>query len=58
MSAQFDEIIRELGTLDLKNMYGKDFFLTWDKTARSCGCVRGGGRPAGPAGAEHLHPPV
>ena len=32
MSAQFDEIIRELETLDLKNMYGKDFFLTWDKT--------------------------
>ena len=34
MSAQFDEIIRELGTLDLKNMYGKDFFLTWDKTGQ------------------------
>ena len=34
MSAQFDEIIRELETLDLKNMYGKDFFLTWDKTGQ------------------------
>ena len=34
MSAQFDEIIRELKTLDLKNMYGKDFFLTWDKTGQ------------------------
>ena len=29
MSAQFDEIIRELGTLDLKNMYGKDFVLSF-----------------------------
>ena len=34
MSAQFDEIIRELETLDLKNMYGKDFFLTWNKTGQ------------------------
>ena len=34
MSAQFDEIIRELAMLDLKNMYGKDFFLTWDKTGQ------------------------
>ena len=34
MSAQFDEIIRELETLDLKNMYGKDFFLTWDETGQ------------------------
>ena len=34
MSAQFDEIIRELAMLDLKNMYGKDFFLTRDKTGQ------------------------
>ena len=34
MSAQFDEIIWEIETLDLKNMYGKDFFLTWDKTGQ------------------------
>ena len=30
--SQFDEILRELKTLDLSKMYRNDFFLTWDKT--------------------------
>ena len=30
--SQFDEILRELKTLDLSRMYRNDFFLTWDKT--------------------------
>ena len=29
---QFNEILKELGTLDLSKLYQNDFFLTWDKT--------------------------
>lgn len=32
MSHAFKEILKELETLDIKNMYQNDFFLTWDKT--------------------------
>ena len=31
---QFQEIIRELRTLDLSKMYRSDFFLTWDKSGQ------------------------
>ena len=27
-----NELIRKLEVLDYKNMYGNDFFLTWEKT--------------------------
>ena len=30
--SQFDDILRELRTLDLSKLYRSDFFLTWDKT--------------------------
>jgi hypothetical protein len=34
MSDTFKEILKELETLNLKNMYKNDFFLTWDKTSQ------------------------
>ena len=30
--SQFQEILKELGTLDVSRLYKNDFFLTWDKT--------------------------
>ena len=35
----FAEILNELSTLDVKNLYQNDFFLTWDKTDQELGGI-------------------
>ena len=37
--SKFEEILKELGTLDLRGMYGQDFLLTWDKSMEELGRV-------------------
>ena len=37
--SKFEEILKELGTLDLRGMYGQDFLLTWDKSMQELGGV-------------------
>lgn len=39
MNDQLKEILRELDTLDIGNMYRNDFFLTWDKTEQELAAV-------------------
>jgi knotted carbamoyltransferase YgeW len=39
MNDQLKEILRELDTLDIRNMYSSDFFLTWDKTEQELAAV-------------------
>ena len=48
------ELAKHLEKLHINNMYKSDFYWTWDKTDEELEAI--GRRPAGPAGAEQVHP--
>ena len=51
------ELARHLETLHINNMYKSDFYWTWDKTDEELDAIfTVAGRPAGPAGAQQVHP--
>ena len=51
------ELARHLETLHINNMYKNDFYWTWDKTDEELDAIfHCGRRPAGPPGAQQVHP--